>query len=92
MLALANALILSPRLLLLDEPSLGLAPPLVTAALEHIQEINRGSGVTVLIVEQKVREALKIAQRVYVLRNGQVSFSGSTEELSDDVKLREVYL
>ncbi|MGH8524184.1 MAG: ABC transporter ATP-binding protein [Gammaproteobacteria bacterium] len=92
MLALANALILSPRLLLLDEPSLGLAPPLVTAALEHIQETNRGSGVTVLIVEQKVREVLKIAQRVYVLRNGEVSFSGSTDELSDDVKLREVYL
>jgi len=92
MLALANALILSPRLLLLDEPSLGLAPPLVADALSHIQEINRGSGVTVLIVEQKVREVLKIAQRVYVLRNGQVSFSGSTDELRDDVKLREVYL
>ncbi|MCI0424076.1 MAG: ATP-binding cassette domain-containing protein, partial [Acidobacteria bacterium] len=53
MLALANALILSPRLPLLDEPSLGLAPPLVADALSHIQEINRGSGVTVLIVEQK---------------------------------------
>ena len=93
MLALANALILSPRLLLLDEPSLGLAPPLVADALGHIQEINRGSGVTVLIVEQKVREVLKmIAQRVYVLRNGQVSFSGSTDELLDDVRLREVYL
>jgi branched-chain amino acid transport system ATP-binding protein len=48
--------------------------------------------VTVLIVEQKVREVLKIAQRVYVLRNGQVSFSGSTDELLDDVRLREVYL
>ena len=92
MLALANALILSPRLLLLDEPSLGLAPPLVADALGHIQKINRGSGVTVLIVEQKVREVLKIAQRVYVLRNGQVSFSGSTDELLDDVRLREVYL
>ncbi len=92
MLALANALILSPRLLLLDEPSLGLAPPLVADALGHIQEINRGSGVTVLIVEQKVREVLKIARRVYVLRNGQVSFSGSTDELLDDVRLREVYL
>jgi len=65
MLALANALILSPRLLLLDEPSLGLAPPLVAEALGHIQDINRRSGATVLIVEQKVREVLKIAQRVY---------------------------
>ena len=92
MLALANALILSPRLLLLDEPSLGLAPPLVADALSHIQEINRGSHVTVLIVEQKVREALKIAQRVYVLRSGQVSFSGCVDELHDDIKLREVYL
>jgi branched-chain amino acid transport system ATP-binding protein len=93
MLALANALILSPRLLLLDEPSLGLAPPLVADALGHIQEINRGSDVAVLIVEQKVREVLKIAQRVYVLRNGQVSFSGSIDELLDnDVRLREAYL
>lgn len=91
MLALANALILSPRLLLLDEPSLGLAPPLVAEALGHIQEINRRSGATVLIIEPKVREVLKIAQRVYVLRNGQVSFSGSTDELLDDVRLQEVY-
>jgi branched-chain amino acid transport system ATP-binding protein len=93
MLALANALILSPRLLLLDEPSLGLAPPLVTEALRHIQEISRASSVTVLIVEQKVREVLEIAQRVYVLRNGLVSFSGPADSLlDDDGKLREVYL
>lgn len=92
MLALANALILSPRLLLLDEPSLGLAPLLVAEALGRIQQINRDSGVAVLIVEQKVREVLKIAQRVYVLRNGLVSFSGPTAALSDDAKLREVYL
>lgn len=92
MLALGNALVLSPRLLLLDEPSLGLAPPLVAEALGHIQKISRDSGAAVLIVEQKVREVLKIAQRVYVLRNGLVSFSGSTDELRDDAKLREVYL
>lgn len=92
MLALANALILSPRLLLLDEPSLGLAPPLVAEALGRIQQINRDSGVAVLIVEQKVREVLKIAQRVSVLRNGHVSFSGPTDSLNDDAKLREVYL
>jgi len=92
MLALANALILSTRVLLLDEPSLGLAPPLVSEALARIQQISRDSGITVLIVEQKVREALKISGRVYVLRNGRVSFTGPADELKDDAKLREVYL
>ncbi len=92
MLALGNALVLSPKVLLLDEPSLGLAPPLVSEALGRIQQISRDSGVTVLIVEQKVREVLKIAKRMYVLRNGCVSFTGPTEELKDERKLREVYL
>jgi branched-chain amino acid transport system ATP-binding protein len=92
MLALGNALILSPRILLLDEPSLGLAPPMVSGALRTIQEISKSSGVAVLIVEQKVREVLRIAQRVYVLRNGTVSFSGPTSDLEDERKLRQVYL
>jgi branched-chain amino acid transport system ATP-binding protein len=92
MLALANALVLSPRLLLLDEPSLGLAPPLVAEALGRIRQISTASGVAALIVEQKVREVLKIANRVYVLRNGVVSFSGPAASLNDDTKLREVYL
>ncbi len=92
MLALANALILSPKVMLLDEPSLGLAPPLVSAALERIKQISTSSGVTVLIVEQKVREVLKMSNRVYVLRNGHVSFTGHSAELQDDSKLREVYL
>lgn len=92
MLALGNALVLSPRILLLDEPSLGLAPQLVLDALAQIQEMSRTLGVTILIVEQKVREVLTIAQRVYVLRNGSISFSGSSLELVDDNKLREVYL
>lgn len=91
MLALANALILSPRLLLLDEPSLGLAPPLVTQALRRIQQISRESGVAVLIVEQKVRQVLKVAERVCVLRNGHVCFSGSTQSL-DESMLRQIYL
>jgi branched-chain amino acid transport system ATP-binding protein len=92
MLALANALIVSPRMLLLDEPSLGLAPGIVTEALGRIQQISRDSNVSVLIVEQKVREVLKVAQRVCVLRMGRVSFAGPSEELKDDAKLREVYL
>ncbi|OLD60390.1 MAG: hypothetical protein AUI33_15680, partial [Ignavibacteria bacterium 13_1_40CM_2_61_4] len=91
MLALANALTWSPRLLLLDEPSLGLAPQLATQALKRIQQISQGSGASILIVEQKVRDVIKIARRVYVLRGGQVSFSGATDTLSDE-KLREVYL
>lgn len=92
MLALANALMLSPRVLLLDEPSLGLAPSLVSDALGQIVKVNKATGVTVLIVEQKVREVLKVCQRVYVLRNGQVSFSGPTKDLMDETRLREVYL
>jgi branched-chain amino acid transport system ATP-binding protein len=92
MLALSNALVLSPKLLLLDEPSLGLAPPLVSQALNRIQQISLDSSVTVLIVEQKVREVLKIAHRAVVLRTGRVSFDGPAKELSDDKKLREVFL
>ncbi len=92
MLALANGLLLSPRVLLLDEPSLGLAPPLVTHALTHIRRISESARIAVLVVEQKVREVLKIAQHVYVLRNGLVSFSGPSEELLDATKLREVYM
>lgn len=92
MLALASALISSPRLLLLDEPSLGLAPPLIVESLQRIAQVSRESGASALIVEQKVREVLKIADRVYVLRNGAVAFSGLAADLQDDAKLREVYL
>ena len=92
MLALANTIVLSPRLLLLDEPSLVLAPPLVSDALGRIQQIAKDNDVAILIVEQKVREVLKIAQRVYVHRNGVVSYSGSTDSLRDEAMLRRVYL
>jgi ABC-type branched-subunit amino acid transport system ATPase component len=92
MLALGNALVLSPRLLLVDEPSLGLAPPLVSQVLQRIKASSVDSGTAVLIVEQKVRQVLTIANRVYVLRSGVVSFSGSAKELDDDAKLRDVYL
>jgi branched-chain amino acid transport system ATP-binding protein len=92
MLSLANALILSPKMLLLDEPSLGLASPLASEALRRVKEISQNFGVTVLIVEQKVREVLKIAGRVVVLRTGRISFSGSARLLEDDTKLKSVFL
>lgn len=93
MLALANALVLSPRLLLLDEPSLGLAPSLVKEALGRIQQLNRDDGVTVLIIEQKVREVLEICHRVYCLKLGRVTYAGPPQELSDDQeKLRQAFL
>lgn len=92
MLALATALITAPKLLLLDEPSLGLAPHSVTSALQRIRQINREEGVSMLIVEQKVREVLTIADSVIALRNGRISFDGAAAELRDDRKLRDVYL
>lgn len=67
-------------------------PPLISEALGRIQQFSRDNGVTVLIVEQKVREVLKIAHRVYVVRTGRTSFTGPAEELKDEKKLKEVYL
>ncbi len=93
MLALSMALLLSPRMLLLDEPSLGLAPALVTQALECIRQLSLDTHTSVPIVEQKVCEVLRISRRVYVLRNGSVSYSGHADVLRDkDEKLREVCL
>lgn len=92
MLTLATALVLSPRALLVDEPSLGLAPHLVAEALGHISQISRELGTTVLVVEQKVRDVLKIAGRVCVLRNGRISFLGASDELLDEARLRDVYM
>ncbi len=93
MLALGRALITKPRLLLLDEPSLGLAPPLVRNVLGLIHDLARDRPMGILVVEQKVREILSVAHRVYVLKRGQVSFQGATEELlQDEEKLRSTYL
>ena len=92
MLALSNALLLSPRLLLLDEPSLGLAPSLIEQAFERLEQLCSETDVALLLVEQKVRKALRISDRAYVLKNGRVSFSGPASDLSEAAKLREVYL
>lgn len=93
MVALANTLVLSPKMLLLDEPSLGLSPTLITEALGRIAQLSRENGVSILIVEQKVREVLAICHRVCVLKVGKVTYDGSPDELrSNREKLREVFL
>ena len=92
MLSLANILILSPRLLLLDEPSLGLSPSLVREAFEKLTEINRTLGTTMVIVEQKVREVLKIARRAYLLKMGRVAYTGASSELLAGDRIREIFL
>lgn len=93
MLALARALIPRPKLLMLDEPSLGLSPNLVKMVFKKIFEINRDTGVSMLVVEQKVREVLEICSKVYSLKLGKIAFEGSPEELRDDkAKLKELFL
>jgi branched-chain amino acid transport system ATP-binding protein len=92
MLSLANILVLSPKLLLLDEPSLGLSPSLVRETFQKLTEINRLFGTTMIIVEQKVREVLKISQRAYLLKMGRVAHTGASEEFLAGDKIREIFL
>jgi branched-chain amino acid transport system ATP-binding protein len=91
MLAVARALMSGPELLMLDEPSLGLAPILVAEVFEIIREINR-QGRTILLVEQNAYAALKIAHKAYVLEVGAVTLSGAGAELLENPKVREAYL
>ena len=91
MLAIARALMADPALLLLDEPSLGLAPKLVSQIFESIVQIAK-SGITILLVEQNTRLALQVAQRAYVLVTGQVVLSGACADLRTDPRIREAYL
>ena len=91
MLAIARACMANPRLLLLDEPSLGIAPILVKSIMEAICEINR-RGTTILLVEQNAYAALKIAHRGYVLATGTVFMEGSAQELLDDKDIQKAYL
>lgn len=92
MLAMGRALMSKPKLLLLDEPSMGLSPILVNEIFEIIQEINREDGVTVLLVEQNANKALSIANRAYVLETGKVTVSGNADEVANNPKVREAYL
>ena len=92
MLALGRALIPEPRLLLLDEPSLGLSPTLISTAFERIQNVNKERGTTILVVEQKVRKVLEICHKVYGIKLGKVAFDGQPDELMHDDQLRRVFL
>lgn len=91
MLAIGRALMGNPKMLLLDEPSMGLSPLLVEEIFHIIQDVNQ-SGVTVLLVEQNAKKALEIANRAYVLETGTIAMSGDASELSNDEKVRKAYL
>jgi len=91
MLAMGRALMSNPRLLLLDEPSMGLAPMLVEKIFEIVVEINR-AGTTIMLVEQNASMALSIAQRAYVLETGEVVLSGGASELAENPEVRKAYL
>ncbi len=91
MLAVGRALMSRPKLLMMDEPSLGLAPLIVQQIFSIIEEINQ-KGVTILLIEQNANMALKAADTAYVLETGEISLSGSGQELLNDEKVREAYL
>lgn len=91
MLSLGMIMLNRPKLLLLDEPSAGLAPGLVKGIMEKIVEINKAYRVAILLVEQKVKEALMISDRGYLLKNGRVAFEGATEEIKEVISKRIVH-
>ena len=91
MLAIGRALMSRPRLLLLDEPSMGLAPLIIEQIFRIIAEI-RDAGTTVLVVEQNASQALRLADRGYVMENGSIAFSDEAANLLNDPRIRAVYL
>lgn len=92
MLAIARALMARPKLLLLDEPSLGLAPQIVVQIFDVIRDLNKTQGMSVLLVEQNARMALKVAHRGYVLETGRVTFSDKADVVLNDPRIRAAYL
>jgi branched-chain amino acid transport system ATP-binding protein len=91
MVAIARAMMARPKLLLLDEPSMGLAPLMVETIFGVIQDLNQ-HGMTILLVEQNARLALSMADRAYVLESGVITLSGTANELLNDDRVREAYL
>ncbi|MBT8762403.1 ABC transporter ATP-binding protein [Desulfohalobiaceae bacterium Ax17] len=92
MLAISRALMARPRLLLLDEPSLGLAPLVIKQIFEIIKKINRESNTTIFLVEQNAHQALKIAHRGYVMENGRITLEDSASNLLDNEEVKKAYL
>lgn len=90
MLVIARALISRPRLLMLDEPSLGLAPLVTAEIFRIVRELNHEDRMTILLVEQNANQALRLAHRAYVLENGEVVLQGA--DLANDKRVREAYL
>jgi len=92
MLAIGRALMARPRLLMLDEPSLGLAPLLVQEIFGYIKDLNRDQGITVLVVEQNARRALEVADHGYILEQGRIVLEGTAADLSENPDVKEFYL
>ena len=92
MLAIARGLMSKPKLLLLDEPSMGIMPKLITEIFEMIQRLNQKEGLTILLVEQNVQEALEIAHYAYVLQTGRIVMEGKSSELLQTDMIKKAYL
>lgn len=91
MLAIGRALMGTPRLLVMDEPSLGLAPMIINSIFEAIERL-RDQGLTILLVEQNASKSLKIAERGYVMELGRITITGTSEELTDDERVKKAYM
>ena len=92
MLAIGRALMAKPRVLLLDEPSLGLAPIIINEIFKELTEVNRQLGMTILIVEQNARKALQLSHRAYVIQTGKIMMDGKSDDLLHNPEIEEAYL